>query len=287
MRKDPRAWVSVVVVAVALGAAVSSGARVPTNAAAARVAAQRVLGALSLPPGATRSQGDPSGSTLSKPASWPGTPDLVDLHQFWRVPGDHFGVYDWIRAHPPPSSVQRVSGGEGVNGSIVTQYVGFSFGGFPTEWPSETLLVTVTAARGGATAVRADGQVVWLFERPASERIPPDVRAVTISERRLNGRPSGPWTVTDRSRVRRIVALVNSLPAGQPGAVACPADMGPTVMLAFASAAPGGKRLATAYADVSGCGFVNLWIRGHAEPFLDGGSRLIKQLGSLLGLGLR
>jgi hypothetical protein len=275
---------AVVVAVLAFGAGVASGARGPTNGAEARTAAQRVLGALKLPAGAMRTDGDPSGSVLAKPESRPGTPDLVDLHQFWRVPGDHFAVYDWIRAHAPAGSVLRLTGAEGVNGTITAQYAGFSFGGFATEWPSETLLVTVAAAKGGGTAVRADGQVVWVFERPPSERIPAGVHAVTISSRTLGGASRGPWMVTDRNRVRRIVELLDRLPAGQPGAFSCPADTGPSVTVTFDSV--GGRRLATANADGSGCGFVSLWIRGRRQPFLEGGPGLIRQLGSLLGTSL-
>jgi hypothetical protein len=287
MRKDPRVWAAAAVVAslVVGGAyAFASGARGPTNSIAARVASKRILAALLLPASATRSQRDPSGSSLSRPATRPVTPSLVDLHEFWRVTGDPLAVLDWITAHAPAGSRVAMRGAGGVNGVVTSRYVGFSFGGFRTEWPSETLLVTVTAAQGGGTAVRADGQVVWLFERPASERIPAGVGAVTISDHRINGASPGPWTVTDHARVRRIVALLDHLPAAQPGAVACPADLGPLMTATFSTA--GGQRLATAYAEGGGCGFVNLWIQGRREPALEGGPGLIKRIGSLLGTSL-
>ena len=93
--------------------------------------------------------------------------------------------------------------------------------------------------------------------------------------------------MTDRRRVRRIVSMVDRLPAAQPGPVACPADVGPIVTLGFASAASGGHRLARVVADGGGCGFVALWIRGHRRPALQGGAGLIKFLGPLLGIRLR
>jgi hypothetical protein len=272
------------VAALAFGAGVASGTRGPTNAAAARTAAQRVLAQLTLPPGATRSQVDPSGSALANPGFSVATPDLVDLHKFWRVPGDPETVYNWITAHPPPGSKLTVHGGGGTNGVMQVWVAGFSF--LPPSMrgaPSEMLVVELTQAHGGGTALRADGQVVWLFERPASERIPNGVRAVMISEHRISGTSPGPWTVSDRARVGRIVALVNRLPAGQPGTYSCPGDSGPSVTITFGTAGSGGKRLATAYADGGGCGFVSLWIRGHRRPFLDGGPGLIRRLGSLLG----
>jgi hypothetical protein len=194
-------------------------------------------------------------------------------------------VYDWIRRHPPAGSLASEAGAEGpANGSVAAQWLGFSFLATPApEQGSETLLVETAAARGGGTAIRVDAQVVWRRPRSAAERIPGGVSAITIAERRVTGSSAGPWTVSDRRRVRRIVALVNALPLGPAGPVACPADMGPYVTLTFAS---GGHGIARAVADGSGCGFVGLTIHGHREPFLTGGVALIRQLSSLLRMSL-
>lgn len=270
---------------VSLATAVALADSGPTNSASAQTAAQRILGKLQLPPGATRSAGDPSGSKLASPATHPATPNLVDVHSFWRVPGDHFSVFDWIRQHPPAGSTLETQGGGGVNGAISSQWAGFSF--LSPTWggaPSEMLLLTVTAARGGGTAVRADAQVVWQFERPAAERIPAGVQSVSVSERGLNGHRSGRWTVTEPARVKRAASILDALPAGQPGPVACPADWGPYVTLTFASGR--GEQVARAVVDGSGCLGVNLWIRGHSQPWLQGNASLVKQLSAALGISL-
>ena len=277
--------VAVVVAALAAGVAVAAGGGGPTSPSAARVAAQWILGQLQLPPGASRAQSDLSASQLAMPGTRPGTPDLVDLHSFWRVPGDHFSVFEWISDHPPAGSELRESGASGRNGSIVSQWVGFSFGGFPTEWPSETLLVTVAAARGGGTAVRADAQVVWLLKRAASERIPAGARAVIASERTAFG-PQGPWNVAGLARVKRAVSIIDALPVFQPGVFSCPADNGPIVTLTFTSAASGGHRLATAIVDGGGCEAVQLWLNGRREHALQGNPGLLNQLSSALGVSL-
>lgn len=270
---------------VSLATAVALADSGPTNSASAQTAAQRILGKLQLPPGATRSAGDPSGSKLASPATHPATPNLVDLHSFWRAPGDHFSVFDWIRQHPPAGSTLAAQGGGEVNGAITSQWAGFSFlspssGGAP----SEMLLLTVTAARGGGTAVRADAQVVWLLERSPAERIPAGARTVAVSERGTNGHRSGRWTVTDAARVKRAVSIINALSADQPGGVACPADFGPYVTLVFTSGS--GERLATALVDGSGCGIVNLYVRGRREHALQGAPNLLKQVSSALGISL-
>jgi hypothetical protein len=277
--------VAVVVVALAAGVAVAAGVGGPTGRSSARIAAQRVLAKLQLPSGAMRSQADPSASELATPVSRPGTPDLVDLHSFWRVPDDQFSVLEWIRDHPPAGSKLREQGTSGRNGSIDSQWVGFSFVGFPTEWLSETLLVTVAAARGGGTAVRADAQVVWLLKRAASERIPARARAVIASERTAFRR-QGPWSVADVARVKRAVSVIDALPVVQPGWFSCPGDNGPIATLTFTTAASGGRRLATAIVDGGGCEAVQLWINGHWERALQGGPRLLDQLSSALGISL-
>jgi hypothetical protein len=280
-----RKWVAVAAV-VALGTGVAIAASsVPTNRHGATAAAQLILGKLQLPPGAARSAADPSAFKLGKPPTHPATPDLVDLHSFWHVPGDPESALRWFTNHAPAGSRQSEGGALGNNGSVISQYIGFTFlrplrGGAP----SETLLVMVAAARGRGTGVRADAQVVWLFRRPVTERIPAGVRVIMISESRPRGAPTGAWTVTDRARIRAVAALVNDLPAAQPGALACPADLGPLVTISFDGAA---GPLATAIADGSGCGFVYLRIRGRPQPTLAGGPRLIGRLSSVLGISLR
>jgi hypothetical protein len=277
--------VGAVVLALAVGVAGAAGAGGLTSRSSARIAAQRVLAKLQLPSGATRSQADPSASELATPSSRPGTPNLVDLHSFWRVPDDHFSVFGWVRDHPPAGSKLREQGTSGRNGSVDSQWVAFSLGGFPTEWPSETLLVTVAAARGGGTAVRADAQVVWLLKRAASERIPPRARAVIASERTASGR-HGPWSVADLARVKRAVSVIDALPVVQPGWFSCPGDNGPIATLTFTTAASEGRRLATAIVDGGGCDAVQLWINGRRERALQGSPRLLDQLSSALGISL-
>jgi hypothetical protein len=247
------------------------------------VAANRILGTLTLPAGATSSPVDPSGSRLTKPATYPVTPTLVDLHQFWTVPGAPGDVLSWIEAHPPAGAKLMMTGA--ATRGTTSEWAGFSFlaprgGGAP----SELLLITVTAARGGGTALRADGQVIWERLRPAWERIPAGARTVAVSERGLNGHRSGRWTVTEPGRVKRAASLLDRLPAAQPGAVACPVDWGPYVTLVFA--AGWGERIATAVVDGSGCLGVKVWIRGHEAPGLRAKPELLGQLSSALGISL-
>jgi hypothetical protein len=214
------------------------------------------------------------------------TPDLVDLHQFWRVPGDLRSVFDWIESHPPAGSAGQEGGSMGNRSGIVAQYVGYSF--LTPHWggaPAETLLFTGVRARGGGAAVRVDAQVVWLLKRPASERIPAGTDSIAVSDIRTV-RPKGSkwrWSVVDAARIRRVVSIIDALPAVQPGTVVCPADAGPIVSLKFARR---GSRLATASVDGGGCEIVNLWIHGRRRHALQGSPNLIKRLSAALGISL-
>jgi hypothetical protein len=278
-----RRWVLTLVVLASGVVAAIAFAHVPTNPSQARRVAQRILANAQLPPGAQKSVSDPSGSKLGRPGSYPATPDLVDVHRFWRVPGDVQSVFDWIESHPPAGSSGQQGAGTGNSNGIVSQYVGFSLLGPGSGGaPSEVLMYTGAPARGGGTALRVDAQVVWLFKRPASERIPAGVDQLAVSDRHSDGTTSR-WSIDDSARIRHAVSIINALPAGQPGARHCPADRGPYVTLAFARR---GVRLATADVDGGGCESVIMFIHGHRQHPLQGNPELIDKLSSALGVEL-
>jgi hypothetical protein len=109
---------------------------------------------------------------------------------------------------------------------------------------------------------------------PVSGPIPPAVRVVTISQQpwaNAGRRPPAPVTITDRSEVARIWALVQALPPYPGGIYYCPMDRGGTVVLAF-SAAAGGPALAVVAAGLSGCAFVNLTAGQRHFPLGPGGA---------------
>jgi hypothetical protein len=91
--------------------------------------------------------------------------------------------------------------------------------------------------------------------------------------------------VTSAKKIDEVVALLNALPASQPGLRRCPIDFGIRVRLAFytSRASP---PLAVADVDPQGCGNVELTIRGRPQPALEGGSLLIQQIDHVLGVKL-
>ena len=121
---------------------------------------------------------------------------------------------------------------------------------------------------GGSTGLRAEAQVTWVTLRPATERIPLGVHRVRIgvSSTIPHDKPHQPsFTVTSPKSIHALVALLNKLPAVQPGTYACPADFGVRVRLAF-YASHAVAPLAVALVNPGGCGDVQLTIDGLAQP---------------------
>ncbi len=285
--------VSVAALAVIVTAGVASGqpnqrvpARAASNARAARRDVRRVLAKLVLPAGATPTAHNPGGVALASASSVPGSLALIDVHRFWRVPGQQpDDVLAWFKAHVPAGS-SLTSSGEGSGPNFSFSALGFSFPDITGVLDSRELSVTIAAAPGGGTAIRADAQDVYWIPKPKWERVPGGVRQIDVSVERLNpttgNRTTTSQTVTNASQIATIVSLVNALPPGQPWLLACPADLGPDVTLNFLTA-PSAAPLATLVAEGSGCGGVSLTLRGKTAPGLSNGPELDTRLGHLLG----
>ncbi len=246
------------------------------NEPAAQADAASLLSALPLPPGATHSALEPAGddSVLAHPGEGPPvTPNVVDDSAWWLVPGAPATVLAYIAAHRPAGTTLALKGfgSTGTNGA--------SFESEGIEWPPirniltmRWLVLEAVQLPGGSTGLRADAQVVWLTPRPVSEQIPPGSSRLRVSVRDtipVNRPRRRVLTVTSPRALRRIVALLNALPAAQPGVKSCPADFGVIVRLAL-YARRGARPLAVALVDPSGCGGVELTIGGRRQPSLEG-----------------
>jgi hypothetical protein len=293
MRLRLAVLVAVAALAVIVTAGVASGqpnqpvpARAARNARVARRDVRRLLTKPVLPAGATVTAHNPGGVALASASSVPVSTALIDVHRFWRVPGEQpDAVLAWFKAHVPAGSSLTTSGtGSGPNFSFSA--LGFSFPNIAGVIDSRELNVTIAAASGGGTAIRADAQDVYWIPKPRWERVPAGVQQIDVSVQRLNestGKATTTsQTVTNASQIATIVALVNALPPAQPWVLFCPADLGPTVTLNFLSA-PGAAPLATAVADGSGCGGVSFTLRGRTAPGLGDSPELLTRLGHLLG----
>ena len=152
---------------------------------------------------------------------------------------------------------------------------------------SRDLVVEVTGAGNGQTAIRVDAQVSWQPPRPGPERVPPASRVVTITQLpSLNPharRPPAPVTITDLAVVRRIAALVGSLQLSTIGPDAsCPAAFGGGIRLTFRAKADG-PPLAVAQGPAP-CGTVQFSAGGKRQPALQITDSFIPQVLKLAGL---
>jgi hypothetical protein len=152
----------IVALVVAGSAAPSAVASPASYAAAARADAAQLLTRLSLPPGSTPSAGAPAAGLADPAIGPPATPNVVDEHAWWVVPGPPAAALAYVDSHRPAGSQPAGTG----SGNDVTSH---EFAWFPVAGVLATreLVVAVAALPDGSTGLRADSQVVWLTPRPA------------------------------------------------------------------------------------------------------------------------
>ena len=209
-------------------------------APAGRGRAQAILKSFVAPPRAVRLAKRPP-----IPGGWGRFPVMglnsttqVDAVGYWRVRGASKALLTWEKAHIS----RRYSRQDVIIGppSWSTLY---TLPAIPGVLPDREMNVQVYDAGGGITVIKAAAMVSWQPPRPATEVIPASVRTVTIAA-------SGPWrgnpgpvTITSAPAVRKLAALVNSLPVAVTGkTIPCPMGVGFT--LTFRGA--GGKPIAVA-----------------------------------------
>jgi hypothetical protein len=273
-----------------------------SNAAAAQADAESLLAQLELPSGAEQSTGEPAGedSLLARPGSGPpATPNVVDVHAWWLVPDAPKQVLAYIREHLPAEARHALSSSLAGSGVPPNETEGFAWPPIAQVLSTRQLVVEVVQLPSGSTALRADAEVVWVTPRPVSETVPLDAHLLRVSVLHTLGsapRHGGhPFTFTATGKIDRAVALINELPAGQPGVRNCPADFGVLVRLAFYPR-PRSAASAIAKIDPGGCRGVRLTLRGVTQPPLEGqalpGSTtppripLVTQLDRILGVKL-
>ena len=169
------------------------------------------------------------------------------------------------------------------------------------SWPvvgstlgTRQLTVALTTLADGETGVRADAQVVWILPRPAGERVPAGVRAITITRDANGATPALALRVTGAARIARIETLLDRLPTVQPGAWSCPAESTPIPIIAFSFRSASGRVLAHASEDATvtepttPCDPLRFSIRGRPQTPLLGGAGFLGSVSRLLGrrLGL-
>ncbi len=272
----------------------AAGGPAAANRAAARLDASRLLSRLSLPSGAQRSAAEPKGGgrALAHPVSSQATPNLVDRHEWWLVPGAPEATLSYLAAHRPAGSRLVFTGSGSGPGGPAYRAVGYGWPAVPGVIGSRELVIAVVKLGAHRTGLRADAQDVWISPRPASERIPAGASLLRLVVTRGTKVRQGPLRFVSASKLHRVTALLNELPLAQPGAYSCPSDPGVRVTLRF-FAELASSPLAVAVVDPGGCGGVQLTLGGKRQPALAGGpipgeprASLVQALGSDLGVRL-
>jgi hypothetical protein len=271
-----QAWTVGALAVLAAGAPPAGAAGAPdANLVAARAAAQRILSATRLPPGAVAQATDPSvGGSLGQ-VYQPRGADEVIRSQYWVVSAAPDSVNAYIYRHPPAGS--RFYSGSGPPAPWATGWQEErSFRGQTGRLTSELLEITTASARGGATAIRADAIVLW---RPTWEEIPASARAARVQ---LDGVAQRTVTGAGLARLR---ALVRTSPVVAPGPYACPAGRpGQAIRVTFVDAH--GRPVAHIGADsADGCVWLAVTVGARRGPALQDGWGLAPRLwavGSLI-----
>ncbi len=243
------------------------------NEQAAQQDVVEFLSLLRLPAGAVEVDENPAANpALLDSASAPATPNLVDLHQFWRVPGEPAGVRNWIERNLPAKAriVGSASGGRAGQQDLWS--VTFGRRPIPDVLSLRQLVATTTPAAGGGTALRVDAQDVWTVPRPAAATVPTGATSLSVLVRGPGPgrRVAARMRVTAPARIAMVRRMLNRLPLVQPGGViGCPLDRGIRAVLTFRNS-QSSTPVARAVTQLGGCGSVFLSIAGVAQPELAG-----------------
>ncbi|MBV9164795.1 MAG: hypothetical protein JO342_01455 [Solirubrobacterales bacterium] len=260
------------------------------NRHAARVDARYLLGLLVLPTGAIRSSGAPP-SSLRRPAEGPAvTPNIVDLHRWWRVKGSPTQMYAFMEGHAPRGSSMAGFGSSNQRGVVQMRFVTFSWPSVGGVLSQRWLVVEVAPLSHGYTGVRADAQDIWLEPKAASERVPAQARVLTVGEAFPARKPMLAFTTENAAKVHEIATMVNNLPVVQPGMVNCPnIPVGPTVTFVF-RARRGGQVLAWASVLATGaggeCPGIYFTVHGRPQPSLAAQPDFLHKAQRVLGVML-
>lgn len=267
----------------------------------AKAEAAAILAAFIPPPEAQRLAAPPSGvgGILDNPVFMSGDPDTVYSDSLWKARGmSPLQVLTWEKAHLPSRFKLTLTGGEAVPArpgipGMPTPPIDphhdasyeFDLQGVGVP-PAAEMIAQAATSSAGQTYVRVDVQVSWQPQRPASERVPAGVTAITITAQPDMNQPhdvSAPVTLTDLARVGKIVTLIDGLSLDPGGTHECLQETGKGITLSFLGHASG-LVLATASVMIPSCGYVGFAIRGRDEPMLSDPGSFTQQVLAIAGV---
>lgn len=239
-------------------AAAASAPTTESNKALAQSDAPKLLDLVNLPPGSSSQSSEPpdDGGWLKDPGYMQNSRNLVDVNEFWHVPGSFQSTLAYIKAHPP-------AGWRSVEGSWFTgtvppnQDLDYYFSDISGRVAPRLLAISLVQLSDGSTGVRADAEEAWIVTRPRSEKVPGGVREIDIREVEIQrahpvGRPFVPerpilsLKLTNRAKIKKIVRWIDGLPLNQPLRFPCHGGPRSLTVATLAFRAGGGGILARA-----------------------------------------
>jgi hypothetical protein len=265
------------------GAAAHPGSPPAGSRAQALRLARKLLAELVLPAGTAPLPQRPLPKGLRRPLSSQSATSYLDIYRLLRlrVPmrqADHF-----LATHTPAGLKQFGSGSASGPGMVTTHSVTLAAVRLPAGISSLEVVETIVPGPNGTVLLRADAQVIWYPQRSAAEYLTAaSFLGVRVQAPKAFGRGSATVTriFTARAVIRRLVRLVDGLPASPGGVFNCPLITG-TYEMTFLPRA--GHALAVV--SVPGCAADNVTVGGVPQPPLADFGRLTSAVRALLHLG--
>ncbi len=227
----------------------SKNAEQGSDQATAKVAAQRLLTLLPLPPGSVRRLG-PAAPILQGVA--PGSPDsqnLVTRTEFWQVPESVGAFTRWVHSERS-SGLTQFQAGTLYGSRGIAYFRTWELSTRPSGLVSALLVYAFAELGPSSTAVRIDAQVIWRPARPASSLIPYSDRYAELSWERYGAKlERGVVLLSNPKLLLGLIAAINRLPAVPGGVASCPAAL-LTTSLRFATRRGGTANAVLSY---TGC----------------------------------
>jgi hypothetical protein len=253
-----------------------------TRAQALRLA-RKLLAELAVPADSAPLPQRPLPRGLRRPFSSESATSYLDIYRLLRLPVPMRKAEYFLTTHTPPGLKQFGTGTTSGPGLVTTESVTLAARRLPAGISSLEVVEAIVPGPGGTALLRADAQVIWYPQRSAAEYLTAaSFRAVRVQAPKAYGRGPGAVTRTFAARavIRRLVRLIDSLPASPGGVFNCPLITGIYVVTFQPRAGH-----ALAVVSVPGCASDDVTVGGVPQPELADFGRLTSAVRALLHLG--
>jgi len=239
----------------------------------------RLLRRMVLPPGTRRLPARPLPHGLRQPGSIMSATTTIDRYRLFELAISMTRAKDFLAAHPPAGMTVTATGWTGDHNRVTERMVSDTLAKLLPGISAADLTASIVPGSHGRSLLRADVQVIWFPRRSAAERLQAaSFRAVRITAW-LSGRKvrEVKRTFTAKAEIRRLVRLLDGLPASPGGAMHCPAILASYRLTFVPVAARPGAVVSTV-----GCASDAVTVGGKPQPALADPGQLAGLAGRLL-----